>query len=369
MALISCPDCGKQISDQAPSCIGCGRPMPLAAQPAQAPAPSKATPEPVRPQTKAPLASPTVKAKGKPKTVFGFKPLILGWLLAFFINAVASTLAHTHIQGFPFGTFLWMYLTVAAWRFLKFGAVLPYLAFQIINAAAVYTINAYGLSASVYVTTKLVIHWGGLILFTIYLIMRVLDEEKVTVTASHSAPSQPIKSQPAPAMASASGQAPQRTPPCPEVEKFTLAPSTPPPTVEAPPQSLSPGDAASRKVRSVHLDNLEKLQEFAESEMGRRIIRQMQFALVNVGEAGKVYLKNNVFNLKSEWAALHDKVTCLLCYEHVGRVGLDQFDIYYSYEKSLNSLLNSIRVKTYCTPGPKGARILDQALGRKGALA
>ena len=27
MALISCPDCGKQISDQAPACIHCGRPM------------------------------------------------------------------------------------------------------------------------------------------------------------------------------------------------------------------------------------------------------------------------------------------------------------------------------------------------------
>ena len=27
MALIDCPDCGRQISDAAPACIGCGRPM------------------------------------------------------------------------------------------------------------------------------------------------------------------------------------------------------------------------------------------------------------------------------------------------------------------------------------------------------
>ena len=27
MPLISCPDCGKQISDTAPSCIGCGKVM------------------------------------------------------------------------------------------------------------------------------------------------------------------------------------------------------------------------------------------------------------------------------------------------------------------------------------------------------
>ncbi|MEO2799991.1 zinc ribbon domain-containing protein, partial [Flavonifractor plautii] len=26
MALISCPECGKQISDQAPACIHCGYP-------------------------------------------------------------------------------------------------------------------------------------------------------------------------------------------------------------------------------------------------------------------------------------------------------------------------------------------------------
>ena len=28
MALISCPECGKQISDQAPACIHCGYPLP-----------------------------------------------------------------------------------------------------------------------------------------------------------------------------------------------------------------------------------------------------------------------------------------------------------------------------------------------------
>lgn len=27
MALISCPDCGKEVSEQAPACPNCGRPM------------------------------------------------------------------------------------------------------------------------------------------------------------------------------------------------------------------------------------------------------------------------------------------------------------------------------------------------------
>jgi hypothetical protein len=27
MTLIACPDCGKQVSDQAPACIHCGKPL------------------------------------------------------------------------------------------------------------------------------------------------------------------------------------------------------------------------------------------------------------------------------------------------------------------------------------------------------
>src|SRR5262245_40765933 len=33
MALVKCPDCGRDISDAANSCIGCGRPMTAAATP------------------------------------------------------------------------------------------------------------------------------------------------------------------------------------------------------------------------------------------------------------------------------------------------------------------------------------------------
>ena len=33
MALVKCPDCGRDISDQAPACIGCGRPLAAFASP------------------------------------------------------------------------------------------------------------------------------------------------------------------------------------------------------------------------------------------------------------------------------------------------------------------------------------------------
>lgn len=37
MAVVNCPDCGREISDAAPACVGCGRPMTTpVAQPASA---------------------------------------------------------------------------------------------------------------------------------------------------------------------------------------------------------------------------------------------------------------------------------------------------------------------------------------------
>ncbi|MFQ7451046.1 MAG: zinc ribbon domain-containing protein [Flavonifractor plautii] len=44
MALISCPECGKQISDQAPACIHCGYPLPKQPTAPAAPLPRTASP-------------------------------------------------------------------------------------------------------------------------------------------------------------------------------------------------------------------------------------------------------------------------------------------------------------------------------------
>lgn len=46
MALIACPDCGNQVSDAAPTCPRCGRPIAVTATPpAAAPAPAAAPPK------------------------------------------------------------------------------------------------------------------------------------------------------------------------------------------------------------------------------------------------------------------------------------------------------------------------------------
>ena len=43
MALIPCPECGKEVSDKADHCIGCGAPLGASALPASPPAPTTVT--------------------------------------------------------------------------------------------------------------------------------------------------------------------------------------------------------------------------------------------------------------------------------------------------------------------------------------
>ena len=43
MALIPCPECGKEVSDKAVHCIGCGAPLGAATLPASPPAPTTVT--------------------------------------------------------------------------------------------------------------------------------------------------------------------------------------------------------------------------------------------------------------------------------------------------------------------------------------
>ena len=50
MALISCPECGKEVSDQAPTCPNCGAPIARTAQP-QPPPPPAAPPQPAKKKT------------------------------------------------------------------------------------------------------------------------------------------------------------------------------------------------------------------------------------------------------------------------------------------------------------------------------
>jgi hypothetical protein len=86
MPLISCPDCGRQVSDSAPTCPHCGRP----AQPAMA-----ATPPPLPPPLPKTLdRRPTLLSK-IPKTVW---PILIAGLVGF---VVCSLVGQDHIVDDP----------------------------------------------------------------------------------------------------------------------------------------------------------------------------------------------------------------------------------------------------------------------------
>ena len=71
MALVACPDCGRQMSDSAPACLGCGRPMLAAGIVGQ----------------NAPLARTVPKGQGL--VITGSVIIVLA-IFAFFWNTVAG---------------------------------------------------------------------------------------------------------------------------------------------------------------------------------------------------------------------------------------------------------------------------------------
>ncbi len=80
MPLIACPDCGKQVSEQAPSCPQCGRP--IATQPSPAPVPAPAFPTP----TQVVVHQPQNSASGGFGQGFG---CVFGVIAAVIVLAVA----------------------------------------------------------------------------------------------------------------------------------------------------------------------------------------------------------------------------------------------------------------------------------------
>lgn len=80
MALISCPECGKKVSDKAPACPSCGLPLAKGTTPASASTARDSQ------ETKGPLRSApiqTIEATSKPfklATLLGSLSIILGFI-------------------------------------------------------------------------------------------------------------------------------------------------------------------------------------------------------------------------------------------------------------------------------------------------
>ena len=87
MPLINCPDCGHQVSDQAPACPQCGRPINTAiVQQAPAPAPV-VTPQQVNPQAIGAAVSDPLIEHNRRSSSGGAIGALIGAVLGYFLMA------------------------------------------------------------------------------------------------------------------------------------------------------------------------------------------------------------------------------------------------------------------------------------------
>lgn len=158
MALVRCPDCGKMLSEKAPACIQCGRPMGPDTDRGDLPnIPSQtrvndifdnAHHNTVQPEKQLPFkesesttqqSSTDISAEyvGKPKPNDGWfscRALIAAVVLASILNILLSALFDTQPAKNIGWTVAWIYLSIVAWRYWKWKALLPYPAQVIISA-------------------------------------------------------------------------------------------------------------------------------------------------------------------------------------------------------------------------------------------
>lgn len=202
MAIMKCPDCGKMISDLAPACIGCGRPMTpvtgLSPAPPPSPAPSEeprrtSVPTPLsqeeeysgvpegtaRPPSDLPkkkiIAHKIILPPPEPKKRFtATKTFTMAFLLTGILSVVVGAFALSqgrHVSKNPIWTFAWMYLSVEAWRSWGWKALLPYpisVAATVLIGGLLF-VSGVELMSWPYIIVIGVCNLGGLILFNLLL--------------------------------------------------------------------------------------------------------------------------------------------------------------------------------------------------------
>lgn len=87
MALIQCPDCGKQVSDAVTACIGCGRPLRSSAAPSG--------PQPGSEQRPALIEQTSKSYKGQ--QLLAITGFCFGFVLTFFIGGLSDPNAATFV--------------------------------------------------------------------------------------------------------------------------------------------------------------------------------------------------------------------------------------------------------------------------------
>jgi len=115
--------------------------------------------------------SSTTSSTPQKKQSFSWKAFIIAFFLATFLNVFISAASGVEPRKNIMWTVFWIYLSIEAWKFWKWKALLPYPLFLILNlmTQAVVTSAAPGDLTS-YIAVALFLNIGGLITF--YLLLR-----------------------------------------------------------------------------------------------------------------------------------------------------------------------------------------------------
>lgn len=179
MSLIKCPDCGKEISQEAPICIGCGRPMkqstgmPDTESPTGRATPSTATksaPDHYQKEVEPTVASEAGSARVK-RSLWSWKSLGIAVAISFVIIIIAAGATGGKAPKNMTWTVIWLYLTIEGWKYWKWKALIPYPMFIVASSLLGLMMvgdNPYNISWA-HVVTKVGLNIGGLIVFYVAL--------------------------------------------------------------------------------------------------------------------------------------------------------------------------------------------------------
>jgi len=106
------------------------------------------------------------------KQTFSWKTFIIALIVAFFLNIFISAIADVEPRKNIMWTVLWIYLSIEAWKFWKWKALLPYPLYLVLTLIFLSVITATGfdnLSWS-HISVAVFLNIGGLITF--YLLLR-----------------------------------------------------------------------------------------------------------------------------------------------------------------------------------------------------
>lgn len=155
MGLIDCPDCGKSISDIAPSCIQCGRPMTAV----------NFQKSPPKININKDLANEHAENfKTQPSSLFKILAGVISLIVTAVLAGIVSAVTGEHRPHNMIWTFWWIWLTIVSCKAIGFKSLLYYPAFIAISIAITAFARSIG-SPITYMAGNIIANFGGLILF------------------------------------------------------------------------------------------------------------------------------------------------------------------------------------------------------------